>query len=404
MTQAVDVSLPVSRRQEYGLIGGVCVAHFISHYYFMVLPPLLIFVRADFGVSYTEIGLALAVFNIVSTIFQTPVGFLVDRIGGRLNLIAGLLLGAVSLAVAGLADSYWVFIAMFGVLGLANTVYHPADYALLSAHARGERMAQVFSLHTFSGMLGGALAPPTMLFAAAYYGWRGAFVAAGILGAISALILIVQREPPLQSPKEPHTHASTASLSGWRLLLSPPIMINLVFFMLMSMQGGGLTNFLVVALGDLHQTPVILANTALTTMLFTTAAGVLLGGLILTRTGNHTAVANICLIVIAVTSAMLAFDDFGTIGLLAVISISGLAGGVITPSRDMIVRAVTPPGAFGAVFGFVTNGFTIAGIASPIMFGLMMDYGAPRWIFFTVAISALLGIVTVIAGRRWSHG
>ena len=87
-----------------------------------------------YGVSYTELGLALTVFNVVSAVLQTPVGFLVDRIGARVMLIAGLLLGTGAIAVAALVNSFWVFVAMFGVLGVANTVYHPADYALLSEH------------------------------------------------------------------------------------------------------------------------------------------------------------------------------------------------------------------------------------------------------------------------------
>ena len=56
--------------------------------------PLLPFVRADYGVSYTELGLALAAFNVVSAALQTPAGFLVDRLGARILLIAGLLIGA----------------------------------------------------------------------------------------------------------------------------------------------------------------------------------------------------------------------------------------------------------------------------------------------------------------------
>ena len=79
---------------ENRLVAGVCLAHLVSHYYMMLLAPLFVFIRADYGVSYTELGLALTAFNVVSAVLQTPVGFLVDRIGARINLIGGLLLGA----------------------------------------------------------------------------------------------------------------------------------------------------------------------------------------------------------------------------------------------------------------------------------------------------------------------
>ena len=68
----------------------VSAAHFVSHYYILLLAPLLPFVRAEYGVSYTEIGLALAAFNVVSAALQTPAGFLVDWLGARILLIGGL--------------------------------------------------------------------------------------------------------------------------------------------------------------------------------------------------------------------------------------------------------------------------------------------------------------------------
>jgi MFS transporter, FSR family, fosmidomycin resistance protein len=70
--------------------------------------------------------------------------------------------------------------------------------------------------------------------------------------------------------------------------------------------------------------------------------------------------------------------------------------GLMQPSRDMIVRAVTPDGQFGKVFGFVTTGFNIGGIIAPLMFGYVMDIGHPRWVFFLVCGLSLLAILTLI--------
>src|SRR3954467_7995306 len=116
---------------------------------------------------------------------------------------------------------------MFAVMGLANTVYHPADYALLSERGTPQRVPQGFSFPTCSGMIGSAVAPGTLLFMQSLVGWRGAFVCAAALGIIAALILALQGEPPRPRP----AHASRprgdeprdAATDGWRLLLSPPI-------------------------------------------------------------------------------------------------------------------------------------------------------------------------------------
>jgi FSR family fosmidomycin resistance protein-like MFS transporter len=154
-----QLTLSAPRGAETRVIASVSAAHFVSHFYFLVLPPLFVFVRDEYGLNYTELALAITVFNIVSAIFQTPAGLLADRIGAFTVLVAGLVLGAIAFALTGLVHSYWFLVAMFGIAGLANTVYHPADYALLSHHVAGERMGSAFSIHTFAGMLGGAVAP-----------------------------------------------------------------------------------------------------------------------------------------------------------------------------------------------------------------------------------------------------
>ena len=100
MTEAPKITFPARRTDDFRLVAGVSTAHFVSHFYMLVLPPLFAFVRADYAVSYTEIGVALTMFNAVSAVAQTPAGFLIDRINARLALIAGLLLGAVGRPVA----------------------------------------------------------------------------------------------------------------------------------------------------------------------------------------------------------------------------------------------------------------------------------------------------------------
>ena len=77
MTQALDALAP-PRPSHARIVGAVSAAHFVSHFYMLLLAPLLPFVRAEYGVSYTEIGFAFAAFNIVSAVLQTPAGFLVD--------------------------------------------------------------------------------------------------------------------------------------------------------------------------------------------------------------------------------------------------------------------------------------------------------------------------------------
>ncbi len=404
MTQAIDLPLPATRAAETKFVGTVCFVHFASHYYITLLAPLFLFVRADYGVSYTELGLAFTAFNVVSTVLQTPTGFLVDRVSARLLLVAGLLVGAAAFTIAALVDSFWVFVAMFALAGLGNTVYHPADYALLSRHVPAARTGRAFSFHTFAGMLGNAAAPPSLLFLQSLVGWRGAFLGAAVLGLVAALVMAVAGEPPelaaapgktARGGKPADTAPPGAAPMGWRLLLAPAILLNLAFFIMLAMSSGALYNFLVPALGALHGTPVTVGNAALTGLLLLSPIGVLVGGWLAGRTPHHGLVATCGLIVTAIVSLLVGSFDFAAVALVMLMSIAGFFSGLTMPSRDMIVRAVTPPGAYGRVFGFVSTGFNIGGIVSPLIFGQLLDQGYPRAIFFCVAACALISIATV---------
>lgn len=384
------------------LIGVISAAHFTSHIYILILAPLLPFVRAAYGVSYTEIGLALAAFNIVSAALQTPAGFLVDWLGARTLLIAGLVVGALSFIVVGLVDSFWVMVAMFALAGVGNTVYHPADYSLLSHHVPAERIGQAYSIHTFAGLLGSAVTPASLLIMQNLWGWRGAFIGAGLFGLLVAAVLMMVREEPVAAAKraEAGKPAEANPQTAWQLLLSAPILLNLFFFMLIALMSGGMFNYSVVALDALHGTPVTVGNGALSVLLLLSAIGVLVGGLLVARTERHALVASLGLIGMAVPAVLVGLIDLGTLGLVAVMSVFGFFFGFISPSRDMIVRDVTPPGSFGKVFGFVTTGFNLGGIVSPMIFGAIMDAGQPRLVFLAVAASALVAILTVVTVPR----
>jgi MFS family permease len=304
-------------------------------------------------------------------------------------------------AIAGIADSYWVFIAMYGLAGLGNTVFHPSDYSLLSHHAPRERLGQVFAFHSFAGIAGSAIAPITLLYMQSLFGWRGAYVGAAILGLIVLLALIAQPEPAYEMPhaaKMPAKGRTDASKNAWRVLLTAPILLNLGYFILTSIMGGGLNTYLVVALGALHATPVSIANMALTSLLAMNALGVLAGGVLAGRTTHHAAVAAAGLGVGGVVTALVGLIDLPSVGLVLLMGFSGFCVGATFPSRDMLVRAVTPHDSYGLVFGFVSTGFNIGSSIAPIVYGMLMDHGEPRAVFLLSAAVSVICISTVTFG------
>ena len=391
--------------RETKVIALIAVAHFVSHVHIMLLPPLFGEVREAFGVSYIQIGLALTAFNVASALLQTPAGFLVDRIGPRVMLTGGLLLGAAAIAAAALLPGYWFFVISYAFLGIANTVYHPADYTILSATVDHKRIGKAFSIHTFAGYLGSGVTPALVLACAAIWGWRGAFLfAAGLSFAIALLMIVaggvlprVVHKPGQQPVKGPSSDGTKVGLS---LLLSAPILRNLLFFFCLAMANGGIQTFTVVGMGAIHGTPFSVANVALSGFLLMSAAGVLLGGFIADRTPHHERVAAVGFACTSTMAILMAWVNMPAVVLVGVMSLGGLLNGMIQPSRDMMVRAVTPPGSFGKVFGFVSTGFNLGGMVAPLLYGWLMDRGEPRAIFMIVVGFILLALVTAITRAK----
>jgi len=397
-SQVTELARP-SGNDELRVVGAISAAHFLSHYFILLLPPLFLFVRDEYAVSFTELSLALAVFNIVSAALQTPAGFLVDRISPRTVLASGVTLGAIAFTVVALVHSFWLLVAMFALAGLGNTVYHPANYALLARHVSDRRTGPAYSVHAFAGFAGTAAAPVTLLLLESHWGWRGAVLVSAIFGFAVAAIVMVMIGDTRSSSKRAKTD-SAAAPAAWQLLLSGPILRNLLFYLLLAILSTGMNGYSVVALNALHATPLAIANTALTCYLTATALGVLAGGFVVTRTSRHVLVAALCLGIAALLTLAVGLFNLGTVLLILTMSVAGLFTGLLVPSRDLIVRAATPAGSFGKVFGFVSTGFNLGGIVGPIIFGLLMDHGHPQLVFVLVAIACVLCVVTVTGGPR----
>jgi MFS family permease len=367
----------------------ISVAHWVSHVHILVLPMLFPFLKAALGVDYLQLGFALTVFAVVSALTQAPTGYLVDHIGARRVLLIGMWLGGFSLILLALHLNYATLVACAVLLGLANSVYHPADYAILAAHMDEARMGRAFSIHTFAGYLGTAVTPAIVAGLTTWIGGAGALFVIGAIGILVAFALLLFGVPEASAKHQ----AASGGEPSQQSIITPALIVLTIFFMLLGLSSAGISSFGLVALMNGYGATFSTANVALTAYLAAAAVGVLAGGFLADHTKRHSQVAAVCFGINTAIVLVIALVALPAALLLIAMTVAGFLGGVIAPSRDMLVRNAAPAGAAGRAFGLVSTGFNFSGVVSPILFGWIMDQNLPHWVF---GLSALFMVLTVL--------
>jgi MFS family permease len=386
-------------RHDAAVIALVGVAHGFSHFLQLALPPLFPLLKADLGYSYTELGLLMTVFFAASGGFQIPAGFVVDRIGARNVLFCGLGCLAGATLLYGLVPIYPVLLLLVFVAGAGNSVFHPADFSILSAGVDERRMGRAFSIHAFAGFAGYGAAPAGIVLLAATLGWRETLIAVGGAGLAYLAVLVAARRvldagAPAPRPAGAAVQAAPTT-TGASLLLRLPIVMFFLFFVVMAMAQIGFQTFAPPALIEMYGTSLTLANVAVTAFLFGTLFGVLVGGVLADRGARHDIIAGIFTVATAVTivgTALVSLPDHARMPLFA---LAGVAFGIVFPSRDMLVRAAAPREATGKVFGFVYSGLDVGSALIPVAMGWLLDRGAAAWVFAVIGVCFALAIVAL---------
>lgn len=383
------------------VIGLVALAHGTSHFFQLVTAPLFPFIKDDLGVSYAALGFVMALFYTVSAICQPIAGFVVDRFGGRTVLIAGIGLQAAGTLVAALSGSYAMLVVGSLLAGVGNSVFHPADFSILNSRVEPGRLGHAYSAHGVAGSLGYAAAPVFSGTLGALFGWHAAlFAAAGVGLAVFLLLLANARR--LQSQEARPAGARAAGGVSARVLFAAPVVMCFLYFAIYAAGLAGLQSFGVAAMTVQYGVAAALASSALTAYMVGSACGIFAGGFIAGRTERHDLVAASGLALGAAAMLLIATGGVPGGALPAILGCAGLAIGATGPSRDMIVRASTPSGATGRVYGFVYSGLDVGQLATPVFFGWLMDSGLPQGVFYGICGFTALAIVTVLQlpGRR----
>ena len=397
----------VSESQTLGqsarIIGLVALAHGLSHFYQISTAVVFPLIKDDLQVSYALLGATVALYYTVSGVFQTLSGFAVDRFGARRVLFLGLALSTAGAVLAGTAHSYAQLLVAALVGGIGNSVFHPCDFSILNARVDKRRLGYAFSWHGIAGYLGYALAPVYSVGMAAAFDWRGALLGAAALGAVVILFLALHRDWIYVEPADRRREAGHGGLAAdMKVLASLPVLMCFGYFIFIAVGFVAMQNFGISTMVMLYGASPALASAALTAYLVGGAAGIFTGGFVAVRWSRHDLVAAIGLTIAAGFMFVLASGWVPAAMLPVFLACSGFSSGLTNPSRDLIVRAATPPGSTGKVYGFVYSGLDVGSMVTPVFFGWLLDRGQPDAVFYTVVLALGLTIAMVLnlPGRK----
>ena len=382
----------VPLRQDATIIGLVGLAHASSHFAHLLLPLMFPVFMKDFGLSYSQLGLLMTVFFVVSGVGQACAGFVVDRLGARPLLFVALAIFALACALASLVTGYGGLLMVAALAGLGNATFHPVDFTILNQRVSAPRLGYAFSAHGLTGNLGWAAAPLFFATLSSLYSWRTAYLAASALFIVILAVLVLQRDKlstqvvvrPTSGPVEHSMAFMKQSVVWWCF----------AFFLLSTMTLAVVQSFSVSILKAMHGISFEAATLTLTAYMLCGAVGMFVGGFIAARVVSSDRVVALAMGVAALLLALCGVGIFSATTTMVVLAATGFAVGIGGPSRDMMIKKATPQGATGRVYGMVYSGLDVGFALSPILFGALMDRA---WYGATLIGAAAVLLLSVVA-------
>jgi len=383
-----------SNKKDVEIISLIGLAHSISHFFHLIIAPLFPWIKVEFGLTYAELGLLMTTFYVVSSVVQSTSGLLVDRYGARPMLFIGIFFLMISAFILGFAQTYTMLVIGVSIAGLGNGVFHPVDYTMINHLVKEKNLAHAYSVHGVTGYLGWAAAPLFLLSLTALFdSWRVAEFGAGVLAGIVLLILLYRRKQLEDHEVDKHYEEKEAPIATLTIFKLPSMWMSWLFFYLTSFGFAGIQSFSSSALVDIYQIPISLTASSYTLFMICSALGLIAGGFVATKISDPDRVITTAFLISGVMAIVTGLGIFPGWTVPVLFALMGFGGGMAGPARDLMVRAGTPKGASGRVFGLVYSGIDFGAASGPVLFGLFMDWKSPEIIFYSIALLQLIAVL-----------
>jgi MFS family permease len=339
-------------------------------------------IRADFAFSESTLGVAVALFYLVSAVASVPAGRLVDRIGAAWGMwLSAAATAASCLAIAALADSAVSLTLLMLVGGVGNALGGPTVSALLKREVAVHRQGLAFGAQQSGAPMGALLAGLALPAVAIPFGWRWAFVVAAVLAVLAVVFAPRQASAaatPAAAGRPPRGFTSVHALG--------------VAAVLASAAGVGFVSFLVTYSVDSGMSE--------------GAAGVLLAGVSLMAVtsrivlglsadrGTQEPLRPVAAMLVLSAPAFLILTA-GEPGVIAAAAL--LAGGLAWAWPGGLTLAVVQraPDAPAWAVGVLMTGLFVGAVGGPLLTGFLAEHDQFTLAWVACAVLAVLAAATI---------
>ncbi|RJO70890.1 MFS transporter [Nocardia panacis] len=354
----------------------------------MALPAI----GREFGLSKTSQGLLVTAFALVYMICQIPAGMVVDRIGSRALLLGALIMWSVFTLMTAVTTTFALLLVVRGLFGASQGFFPAASFKTIAERTTPRNRGTVMSVVLAAAGVGSSLSPLLMGPLLEHFGWRGAFLWLAGTGALLGVVLLLLLPKPLsielrdaERPVPPSAKARRAVLRSPRVWLLAGVFCaaNFVTYGLITW----VPTYLQLAKGISIGKTGVLASIPMATSVFTTIAG----GFLFDRYFRDNprwylcvtlGIGGIFLIPMAAADSANAFIVWETCASF----VAGLGSGALV-ALPMRLLPSTLTGTGMGVFNF---GGQVAGVAAPLLLGIVMDKFSYAAAFGLLACSCLI--------------
>jgi len=393
----------VPLRQDAKTIGLIGLAHGTSHFFHMLLVPLFPLFRSEFGYSYSELGLLVTTFFVISGVGQALSGFLVDRVGARPMLFAAMGCFVLAALMTATSHSYTGLMLAAALAGLGNSPFHPIDFTILNKRVSQPRLGHAFSVHGITGNLGWAVAPIFLTGLTALTGsWRMAAAGMGAWALMVMVVLWLNRDA-IDDKAGAWAHESAAATKGavppasehpLAFLRLPSVWLCFSFFFWSTCTLSAVQSFASPALQSMYGLPLSATAFVVTGYMLCGVAGMVAGGFLVAKAERLERTIGACLLGAAVLLCLVGSGLLPGALAAVVAALSGFGAGLAGPSRDMLIKQASPPGATGRVYGAVYSGLDLGFAVAAPAFGSLLDHGLPHAVFYGAALTLVAGVAS----------